>query len=269
VARIQGYRDVPGVVSAGALTAAHLSFLQDGPQPGRLNLFVKSSAARRCPPSYFSHHAEALNLKQFRVRPRRARRRRIRGDVTASPCTPERSCAAERSCRFGGGSSNTTKNVLGIRRPDGHKSISERRGGRRDSWPIPAAGMSHVIADGAMVVAVVRIGEGHRLRADGVMIQGSYTHRWPVRPSPGPWHQLGGSEAWQRGSVGLETVCRRAARTSFTVGTLEFRSLSGRLEHRRRPMNDPSSFSLSPLDGYHVTPTSKEFQRVRTDGCLY
>jgi IMP dehydrogenase len=120
-----------------------------------------------------------------------------------------RSGAAGVLVGFGGGSSHTTKNVLGIAVPMA-TAISDVAAARRDYMDESGGRYVHVIADGAMGGSG-EIAKAVACGADGVMI-GSPLAR--AVEAPGAGHHWG-AEAWH-GSV------PRGVRTHLgTVGTLE------------------------------------------------
>jgi IMP dehydrogenase len=205
VARIKQIRDA-GVVAAGALSPQRtVQFYKTVVNAG-VDLFVIRGTTVSA--EHVSHDSEPLNLKQFvydldvPV---------VAGGVATYKAALHlmRSGAAGVLVGFGGGSSHTTRNVLGIAVPMA-TAISDVAAARRDYMDESGGRYVHVIADGAMGGSG-EIAKAIACGADGVMI-GSPLARAVGAPGHG-FHW--GAEAWH-GSV------PRGMRTHLgTVGTLE------------------------------------------------
>ena len=205
VARIKEIQ-AAGVVAAGSLSPQNTAQFYKAVISAGADLFVIRGTTVSA--EHVSHREEPLNLKQFiydldvPV---------VAGGVATYKGALHlmRSGAAGVLVGFGGGSSHTTKNVLGIAVPMA-TAIADVAAARRDYMDESGGRYVHVIADGAMGGSG-EIAKAIACGADGVMI-GSPLARAVEAPGRG-FHW--GAEAWH-------SEVPRGVRTDLgTVGTLE------------------------------------------------
>jgi IMP dehydrogenase len=243
VARIKEIR-AAGVIAAGALSPQRTAQFHGTVVSAGVDLFVIRGTTVSA--EHVSQHAEPLNLKQFiydldvPV---------VAGGVATYKGALHlmRSGAAGVLVGFGGGSSHTTKNVLGIAVPMA-TAISDVAAARRDYMDESGGRYVHVIADGAMGGSG-EIAKAIACGADGVMI-GSPLARAVEAPGRG---QHWGAEAWH-------ASVPRGVRTDLgTVGTLE-QILLGPSDTADGTMNLFGALRRAmAMTGYSDL---KEFQRV-------
>jgi IMP dehydrogenase len=205
VARIKEIQ-AAGVTAAGSLSPQNTAQFHKAVISAGADLFVIRGTTVSA--EHVSLHEEPLNLKQFiydldvPV---------VAGGVATYKGALHlmRSGAAGVLVGFGGGSSHTTKNVLGIAVPMA-TAIADVAAARRDYMDESGGRYVHVIADGAMGGSG-EIAKAVACGADGVMI-GSPLARAAQAPGRG-FHW--GAEAWH-------AEIPRGIRTDLgTVGTLE------------------------------------------------
>ena len=164
VQRIKEIR-AAGVVAAGSLTPQHTAQFAKAVVAAGADLFVIRGTTVSA--EHVSHRAEPLNLKQFIYE---LEVPVVAGGVATYKAALHlmRSGAAGVLVGFGGGSSLTTKNVLGIAVPMA-TAISDVAAARRDYMDESGGRYVHVIADGSMGGSG-EIAKAIACGADGVMI---------------------------------------------------------------------------------------------------
>ncbi len=172
-----------GVVAAGSLTPQHTAQFAKAVVAAGADLFAIRGTTVSA--EHVAHHTEPLNLKQFIYEldvPV------VAGGVATYKAALHlmRSGAAGVLVGFGGGSSLTTRNVLGIAVPMA-TAISDVAAARRDYMDESGGRYVHVIADGSMGGSG-EIAKAIACGADGVMI-GSPLAR--AEEAPGLGHHWG------------------------------------------------------------------------------